>query len=128
MKILASSFVCFPAVVAVARASATRIAARCLINEVKQRGYYETKSFDLHRDFNSRAHGKRANTVQAEKGPSEGHDVFCTQRPERGPSDAIATHVFKRAFSTVGGFKRAIPRDTVYAGADATTNERFVHE
>jgi hypothetical protein len=101
------------AVVAMARASATRIDGQCLIHEVKQRGCYETKSFDLHRDFNSRAHGKCANVLQAEKGPSEAHDIYCTPGPERCPADAIATHLFKRAFSTVGGFKRAIPRASV---------------
>jgi len=101
------------ALFAVAWASATRIDARCLIHEVKQRGRYETKSFDLHRNFNSRADGKRANVLQAEKGPSEACDVFCKPGPERCPADAIATRVFKRAFSTVAGFTRAIPRASV---------------
>jgi hypothetical protein len=101
------------ALFAVAWASATRIDARCLIHEVKQRGRYETNSFDLHRDFNSRAHRKRANVLQTEKGPSEAHDVFYKPGPERCPADAIATHVFKRAFSTVGGFKRAATRVNV---------------
>jgi hypothetical protein len=99
-----------------------------LINEVKQRGSYETKSFDLHRDFNSRAHGKRANVLQAEKDPSKAHDVFCTPGHECCPADAISAHLFKRAFSTAGSFKRAAARVDVSADADATTHEHFVEQ
>jgi len=116
------------ALFAVAWASATRIDARCLIHEVKQRGCYETKSFDLHRDFNSRAHRKRADVLQAEKGPSEAHDAFCKPGHERCPTDAIATHLFKRAFSTVVGFERAATRVDVWNGADANAHEHFVEQ
>jgi hypothetical protein len=106
-------FCLFLSVFAVALAGATRIDGRCLINEVNQRGCYETKSFGLHRDFNGRAHGKRGNVLQAEKGPSEADDVFCTPGHKRCPADAIAANVFWPAVSSAVVFDRAVARGDV---------------
>jgi hypothetical protein len=44
--------------------SATPAAGGGFINEVKQWGDYETKSFDLHRKLSARADDRRANAKQ----------------------------------------------------------------
>jgi hypothetical protein len=101
-----------------------------LINEVKERGTYETKRFDLYRNLNRRADGKRADAIQGdtEKVAEKDDGVSRQSGHGRRPASRPAAHVFTCAISPKGVFNRAAPRADVQGDAEATTRERFVNE
>ena len=82
------------------------------VNDIRQWGDYETKSFDLHRKLGAHADDRRANAKQpgTQKGSAKAKRVPWARRHEQLQADGAAAHVFRDALSPAGIFRRTVPR------------------